>query len=379
HNPELDGTVDKNKYMITLSTNRPNETTVSPSGEKFGSLPTIVKTATTNTALRFDGWFEGETMVHSAPNYPFLVTGPRTLEARYTLLPKITITSNRTNQVTITPDYFEAPGEQTTVTTSASNSLLVFDGWYEDGKLVHSDKDYTFTVAGPRSLEARYNIDGAEGHCIPDVNFRNYITNSLSINIVQDTYTDAGKTYYGPNAATKTAMSKKTMINIRYTSSSTSDKVISNTEGIQYFTGLTYLDMSGYNASVFQNFPSIDLSKNTNLLDINLHYGSMTSVPKLPKAGKVTYMRFYSNLIPANTSADRHDLRGVMDPSNVANNSVYVGQQGSRTTSNANAFYFRMNANEITQDRWTHNLNGSAIDSDVASTGANAGARLWHK
>ncbi|MGL4852914.1 MAG: InlB B-repeat-containing protein, partial [Phocaeicola sp.] len=264
HIPELDGTVDKNKYMITLSTNLPNKTTVSPSGEKFGSLPTTVKTATTNDTLRFDGWFEGETMVHSTPNYPFVVTGPRTLEARYTYIgqmitlstnypykvtvdpsgdriegtsvtiktattndtlrfdgwfengtlvhstssypfvvigprtlearytyigQKITITANRTSQVNKTASYFEIPGKQTTVTTSASNSMLVFDGWYEGNTKVYSSQTYPFTVAGPRTLEARYNIDGAEGHCIPDVNFRNYITGTLGINIVHDTET----------------------------------------------------------------------------------------------------------------------------------------------------------------------------------------------
>ncbi|MGL4852409.1 MAG: hypothetical protein ACRC3Z_07170, partial [Phocaeicola sp.] len=528
HNPELDGTVDKNKYMITLSTNRPNETTVSPSGEKFGSLPTTVKTtttndtlrfdgwfenavevsrdknytfivteartlearytyigklitlstnypykvtvdpsgdriegstvtiktATTNDTLRFDGWFEGETMVHSAPNYPFLVTGPRTLEARYTYIgkmitistnqpnqvtvdpsgdriegstvtikttttntalrfdgwfengtlvhselnytftvteartlearytsigQKITITSNRTNQVTITPDYFEAPGEQTTVTTSASNSMLVFDGWYEGNTKVHPDKDYTFTVTGPRTLEARYNIDGAEGqYCIPDVNFRNYITNSLGINIVQDTYTDAGKTYSRLDAATKTAMSQKTEINIRYSGSSTANMKVSNTEGIQYFTGLTKLYMYGVNSFDVQTFPSIDLSKNTNLTDILLTYGSMTSAPKLPKAGKVRTLYLQGNLIPANTSDGRHDYREVMRPSSASSNQVYVGMQGSRNTSSGNAFYFRMNSNELTQSQWAR-LDGSDIDSDVASTDLNAGARLWNK
>ncbi|MGL4907727.1 MAG: hypothetical protein ACRC3G_00130, partial [Bacteroidales bacterium] len=235
-----------------------------------------------------------------------------------------------------------------------------------------------FTVAGPRTLEARYNIDGAEGHCIPDVNFRNYITGTLGINIVHDTetYTDAGKTYYRPNAATKTAMSQKTSINMYYSGSSSANLKVSNTEGIQYFTGLTRLDMSG-NSAYFQTYPSIDLSKNTNLTRIDLEYGSMTSA-KLPKAGKVTALRLYANLIPANTSDGRHDFRGVMDPSNGASNAVYVGRQGSRSTSNANAFYFRMNSNELTQSQWT-GLGGSAIDSDAAGTDNNAGARLWNK
>ncbi|MGL4851265.1 MAG: hypothetical protein ACRC3Z_01240, partial [Phocaeicola sp.] len=290
---------------------------------------------------------------------------------------KITITSNRTNQVIVTASGDVIHGEQTTVTTSASNSMLVFDGWYEGNTKVHSEKDYPFTVAGPRTLEARYNIDGAEGHCIPDVNFRNYITNSLGINIGQDTYTDAGKTYYGPNAATKTAMSQKTKIEMSLAYGSSMK--VSNTEGIQYFTGLTELSITGNgNGSVLQNFPSIDLSKNTNLTVIRIQYGIMTSVPKLPKAGRVTLLYLYANLIPANTFDGRYDFREVMNPSKVASNEIYVGMQGSRSTSSGNAFHFRMNANEITQSRWTQ-LGGSTIDSDVAGTSYNSGTRLWHK
>ncbi|MGL4956296.1 MAG: InlB B-repeat-containing protein, partial [Bacteroidales bacterium] len=378
HNPELDGTVDKNKYMITLRTNRPDETTVDPSGEKYGSLPITVKTAITNDVVRFEGWFEGETMVHSAPNYPFVVIGPRTLEARYTSIThKITITANRTNQVTITPSGDVLQGKQTTITTSATHDMLVFDGWYEGNTKVHPDKDYTFTVTGPRTLEARYNIDGTEGHCIPDVNFRNYITSMLKINIVQESYSDAGNTYFRPDPATKTAMKNATQINMYYANSSTADFQVSNMEGIQYFTGLTNLLINGQD-SFIQNFTSIDLSKHTNLKQIELGFGSLTSVPKLPKAGNVKTLHLYANAIPANTSDACHDLRGVMNPSNASSNNVYVGRQGSRSTSNATAFYFRMNSNEITQNRWT-DLGGSAIDSDVASINWNAGARLWNK
>ncbi|MGL4908064.1 MAG: hypothetical protein ACRC3G_01885, partial [Bacteroidales bacterium] len=227
----------------------------------------------------------------------------------------------------------------------------------------------------------RYNIDGGEGHCIPDVNFRNYITNSLGINIVHDTenYTDAGKTYYRPDAATKTAMSQKKQIIMDY-SSNNPQNLVSNTEGIQYFTGLTALMMSGAPSPYFQNFLSIDLSKNTNLAQINLSYGSLTSVSKLPKAGRVSSLWLDANLIPANTSDTRHDLRGVMDPGRGANNIVLVGRQGSRSNSNANAFYFRMNSNELTESNWTTMLKGGPVNSTtIGGDGQNKNVFLWHQ
>ncbi|MGL4955712.1 MAG: InlB B-repeat-containing protein, partial [Bacteroidales bacterium] len=367
--------------MITISTNQPNQVTVDPSGDRIEGSTVTIKTATTNTALRFDGWFENGTLVHSELNYTFTVTEARTLEARYTSIgQKITITSNRTNQVTITPDYFEIPGKRTTVTTSASNSMLVFDGWYEGETKVYSVQTYPFTVAGPRTLEARYNIDydgtgtaPSMETAIPDENFRRYITRSLGISTLFEFYTDAGTTYYRTTARVK----EVTYIGMDH-SPTYPRYLVSNTKGIEYFTGLTKLNMYGKNSSYLQNFPSIDLSKNTKLTYIDLTFGNLTSVPKLPKAGKVIDLYLYANAIPANTSDDRHDLRGVMDPSNASTCYLYLGRQGNRTTNNANAFYFRMNANEITQNRWSM-FGGSDIDSDVAGTGDNAGVRLWNK
>ncbi|MGL4956028.1 MAG: hypothetical protein ACRC9X_02490, partial [Bacteroidales bacterium] len=290
------------------------------------------------------------------------------------------ITANRTSQVNKTASYIEILGKTTTVTTSASNSLLVFDGWYEGNTKVHSEKDYPFTVAGPRTLEARYNIDGTTTPNIPDANFRNYIRNSLEIK-VDETYTDAGVTYYATlTDAIKTQMAGVTQITMVY-SGSNPQSLVSNTEGIQYFTGLTTLNMYGTGGSALQTYPSIDLSKNTNLTRIDIMYGSMTSVPKLPKAGKVRVLQIFANNISANTSSSRHDLTGVMDPSNGGSNSVWMGNQGNRTSSsstNAKDFYFNMTSSEVSDSKWTSGLNGGPVGGTTSSNAnANWFAYLW--
>ncbi|MGL5914010.1 MAG: FISUMP domain-containing protein, partial [Bacteroidales bacterium] len=83
HNPDLDGTIDKNKYMITITTNRSTGVVLTPSGERFGSIPTTISTSATHNMLVFDGWYEGGKLVSSDKDYTFMVIGQRTLEARY--------------------------------------------------------------------------------------------------------------------------------------------------------------------------------------------------------------------------------------------------------------------------------------------------------
>ncbi|MGL4957363.1 MAG: FISUMP domain-containing protein, partial [Bacteroidales bacterium] len=352
HNPQLDGIVDKNKYMITLSTNFPDKTTVDPSGERFGSLPTTVKTATANDTLRFDGWYEAGNKVYSAQNYPFVVIGPRTLEARYiyigkmitistnypykvtvdpsgdriagrsatiktastndtirfdgwfeggiladssqnytftvtearalearyTYVPqKITITSNLTNQVNKTEDYIMGLGKTTTVTTSASSSMLVFDGWYENNIKVYSDQTYPFTVTGDHSLEARYTIDYTHTkHPIPDANFRAYV-DGLGRHI--EDYTDAGVTYWRVNPS----IASVTSLNVTSLS-------IANMTGIELFTGLTSLDASGSN----KTFASIDLSKNTKLQTLQVYNNTALTALDVSKNTLLTNLQAYN-------------------------------------------------------------------------------------
>ena len=48
-----------------------------------------------------------------------------------------------------------AYGSSTTVSANEF-SCYTFSGWYENGALVSSSKNYTFTVTGTRNLEARF-------------------------------------------------------------------------------------------------------------------------------------------------------------------------------------------------------------------------------
>ncbi|MGL5913990.1 MAG: FISUMP domain-containing protein, partial [Bacteroidales bacterium] len=197
----------------------------------------------------------------------------------------ITIKANRTNAVSISPSGEKDDSRLTTVSTSATHDMLVFDGWYEGEKLVHSDKDYTFTVIGSRTLEARYDIAGTTtpNFTIPDENFRNYIRNSLNIK-VDETYTDAGVTYYRPlTDAIKTQMAAVREIRIVYSTISPETMKVSNTEGLQYFTGLTELRIAGSSSSYLHAFTSIDLSKNTNLQTLQVFNNTALTALDLSK------------------------------------------------------------------------------------------------
>ncbi|MGL5913692.1 MAG: hypothetical protein ACRCZB_05955, partial [Bacteroidales bacterium] len=288
----------------------------------------------------------------------------------------ITLTKNRTTSVTVSGGGDKRYNSSVTVTAAKSNNMLVFDGWYEGSNQLSSSTSYNvLNLTTNKTLEARYNITYVKSgsHPISDANFRNYVTGTLRVDF--DSYTDAGTTYYNTNNAIKGV----TSISMQYASSSSMR--VSNTEGIQYFTGLTLLKLAGSNTSYLQNYTSIDLSKNTNLTNINLALGSLNNMAnvKLPKANKVTNLELYGNNFPANTSSSKHDLRGVMNPSNAANNSLWMGMQGTRKETSGNAFYFRLNPNELTDSRWLGYLNGNSVNGGSSKTGYNTWAYYWNR
>ncbi|MGL4907769.1 MAG: InlB B-repeat-containing protein, partial [Bacteroidales bacterium] len=370
-----EGDLDFDTYTVTFNANGGTGTY---STEVFKGSSTVLPTqgslSLPNT--NFVGWATsagGAVDANYAPGKVITPTANLTLYAVWNVT--ITLTKNRTTSVTVSGGGDKRYNSSVTVTAAKSNNMLVFDGWYENGGKVSSSESYPFPATKHSTLEARYNITYVKSgsHPIPDANLRNYVTGNLRVDF--DSYTDAGTTYYNTNNAIKGV----TSISMHYTSSSSMR--VSNTEGIQYFTGLTLLKLAGGNTSYLQNYASIDLSKNTNLTNINLALGILNNMAnvKLPKANKVTNLELYANNFPANTSSSKHDLRGVMNPSNAANNSLWMGMQGTRKETSGNAFYFRLNPNELTDSRWLGYLNGNSVNGGSSKTGYNTWTYYWNR
>ena len=120
---------------------------------KRGEKVTLV--ATPDSGYVFDGWYEdGEKIPYAEAVYEFVVTNLRTIEARFLPTYSITLTAGAGGTATGGGKYKR--GEKVTL-TAKPDSGYVFDGWYEDGKIIPEiGVVYEFPAIKLRTIEARF-------------------------------------------------------------------------------------------------------------------------------------------------------------------------------------------------------------------------------
>ena len=112
--------------------------------------------ATANTGYTFSNWTENGSVVSTSANYTFTVTGARTLTANFTPNPyNITATANPTAGGNITGAGTYNYNTSCTLTATA-NTGYTFSNWTENGSVVSTSANYTFTVTGARTLTANF-------------------------------------------------------------------------------------------------------------------------------------------------------------------------------------------------------------------------------
>ena len=142
-------------YTVSVSANPSAGGTVSGGGT-FSSGASCTVSATTNTCYTFSGWYENGSRVSTSASYTFIVSGNRTLEARYTQnTHTVSVSANPSAGGSVSGGGTKNCGTSTTV-TATTNTCYTFDGWYENGSRVSTNASYTFTVSSNRTLEARY-------------------------------------------------------------------------------------------------------------------------------------------------------------------------------------------------------------------------------
>ena len=147
------------QYTVNVSANPANGGTVTGGGNyQVGQSCTV--TATANSGYTFTNWSENGTIVSTQPSYTFVVNGNRTLVANFQALPQnytISVSANPTNGGTVTGGGTYQQGQSCTVHATA-NTGYTFTNWTENGNVVSTNANYTFTVNSNRTLVANFTL-----------------------------------------------------------------------------------------------------------------------------------------------------------------------------------------------------------------------------
>ena len=147
-----------NQYTINVSAN-PTEGGSVSGGGAFNSGTSRTVTATANEGYSFTNWTENGNVVSTNANYTFTVTANRTLVANFTAnAPSqytIIVSANPAEGGTVSGGGTFNSGTSRTVTATA-NEGYSFTNWTENGSVVSTNANYTFTVTANRTLVANF-------------------------------------------------------------------------------------------------------------------------------------------------------------------------------------------------------------------------------
>ena len=124
--------------------------------------------ANPNSGYTFTNWTENGSVVSTSVNYTFTVSGSRNLVAHYTANPQTyTISVSASPSSGGAPYVGNTPGTTSGTYTSGQsctvhanpNSGYTFANWTENGSVVSTSANYTFTVNGSRNLVAHYTAN----------------------------------------------------------------------------------------------------------------------------------------------------------------------------------------------------------------------------
>ena len=149
-------TAQPQNHTITVSAN-PNNGGTATGGGTYQHGESCTVTATANTGFVFVNWTENGNVVSTRINYNFIVTSDRNLVANFTAVQNYTITvsANPSNGGSATGGGTYQQGQQCTVIATPATGYA-FTNWTENGNVVSTNANYTFTVSGNRTLVANF-------------------------------------------------------------------------------------------------------------------------------------------------------------------------------------------------------------------------------
>ena len=144
-------------YTVSVSANPTNGGTVSGGGT-YTEGQSCTVTATPNANYTFTNWTENGNVVSTNANYTFTVNANRTLVANFTYVPQsftVSVSANPTNGGTVSGGGTYTEGQSCTVTATPNNNYT-FTNWTENGTVVSTNANYTFTVNANHTLVANF-------------------------------------------------------------------------------------------------------------------------------------------------------------------------------------------------------------------------------
>lgn len=146
-----DITLVRNNYTVSISSN--NGTTTGSGSYACDSIANL--TATPNTCYQFTNWTENGNIISTNSTYSFAVIADRNLVANFERK-LFTITLSNTPGGTVSGGGDVFCGSSLTV-RAIQNSCYTFKNWTENGIIVSTNANYTFTVSASRNLVANFD------------------------------------------------------------------------------------------------------------------------------------------------------------------------------------------------------------------------------
>ncbi len=246
-NKTLTANFELGTFQVSAEANPTDAGTVIGGGNyTYGDSCTL--SATENLGYTFINWTENGTVVSTDANYSFTVEDNRNLIANFDAnFFEITATAIPTGGGSIAGAGQHLFNEQCTL-IATNNSGYGFINWTENGTVVATDNNYSFTVIQDRNLEANF----AEVTLIPDPNFEQAL-----IDLGYDDIVD-GQVLTGN-------IQNLTELNI-------SNKSITDLTGIESFSNLEVLNCSN------NNLTQLNTSQNTVLKNLKCFENQLTSL-----------------------------------------------------------------------------------------------------
>lgn len=146
------------QYTINVSANPTNGGTVTGGGT-YNQGQSCTVTATANNGYTFTNWTENGMVVSSQASYTFTVNNNRNLVANFQMQPQnytITVSASPRDGGTVTGGGSYQQGQSCTV-SATPNTGYTFTNWTENGNVVSTNANYTFTVTGNRTFVANFS------------------------------------------------------------------------------------------------------------------------------------------------------------------------------------------------------------------------------